>query len=52
MPDVSLLFHDVYVNDPSESGFTQQGADRYKLPVRAFEEQLAGALGLGAHHVR
>jgi peptidoglycan/xylan/chitin deacetylase (PgdA/CDA1 family) len=37
-----LLFHDVYRRDPSESGFDDPGADRYKLPVDEFEGQLAG----------
>jgi peptidoglycan/xylan/chitin deacetylase (PgdA/CDA1 family) len=45
MPTVSLLFHDVFVSDPDESGFSGRGADRYKLSVAEFEDQL-GALGL------
>jgi peptidoglycan/xylan/chitin deacetylase (PgdA/CDA1 family) len=44
MQPVSLLFHDVFVNDPSESGFDSPGANRYKLSVREFEAQL-GAMG-------
>jgi peptidoglycan/xylan/chitin deacetylase (PgdA/CDA1 family) len=36
-----LLFHDVYRRDPSESGFSGRGADRYKLSLPAFEAQLA-----------
>lgn len=39
---LSLLFHDVYAHDPSESGFSGAGADRYKLTVQEFEVQLAG----------
>ena len=38
---LSLLFHDVYANDPAESGFAGEGADRYKLPAHEFSEQLA-----------
>ena len=37
---VSLLFHDVYATDPSESGFRSPAADRYKLTVPDFEAQL------------
>ena len=40
MPTVSLLFHDVYANDPRESGFASEAADRYKLSVDAFEGHL------------
>ena len=40
MHAVSLLFHDVYVADPRESGFASHAADRYKLTVRQFEAQL------------
>lgn len=36
-----LLFHDVYVSDPRESGFRSQAADRYKLSVAQFERELA-----------
>jgi len=39
---LSLLFHDVYGVDPSESGFSGAAADRYKLTVAQFEGQLAG----------
>jgi len=38
---VSLLFHDVYRREPCESGFWSPGADRYKLTVEAFGEQLS-----------
>jgi peptidoglycan/xylan/chitin deacetylase (PgdA/CDA1 family) len=37
---ITLLFHDVYQNSPDESGFPGQGADRYKLSLAEFEEQL------------
>jgi peptidoglycan/xylan/chitin deacetylase (PgdA/CDA1 family) len=42
MPIVSLLFHDVYRVDPSESGFDSAAADRYKLTLSEFETQLSG----------
>jgi peptidoglycan/xylan/chitin deacetylase (PgdA/CDA1 family) len=42
MRTISLLFHDVYVADPCESGFQSEGADRYKLPLRDLEAQLGG----------
>jgi peptidoglycan/xylan/chitin deacetylase (PgdA/CDA1 family) len=42
MPPVSLLFHDVFVSDPRESGFASAAADRYKLSLREFDAQLAG----------
>ncbi len=42
MHAVSLLFHDVYVEDPHESGFRSAAADRYKLPLADFDAQLAG----------
>ena len=38
---VTLLFHDVFVKDPSESGFRSPAADRYKLPLPQFEQHLA-----------
>ena len=44
---VSLLFHDVYVADPAESGFVSDAADRYKLPVEDFDAQLAAIAALG-----
>ena len=43
MRAVTLLFHDVYLTDPSESGFRSSAADRYKLSLAAFDAQL-GAL--------
>jgi peptidoglycan/xylan/chitin deacetylase (PgdA/CDA1 family) len=42
MPLVSLLFHDVYRQSPSESGFCSPGADRYKLTVAQLASQLDG----------
>jgi peptidoglycan/xylan/chitin deacetylase (PgdA/CDA1 family) len=42
MRPVSLLFHDVYESNPSESGFRSPAADRYKLSVPEFEAQLDG----------
>ena len=42
---VSLLFHDVFVNDPGESGFKSPAADRYKLSESEFDAQLAGLSG-------
>jgi len=44
MPNVSLLFHDLYVRDPGESGFRSPAADRYKLTVAEFDAQLCGVL--------
>ena len=37
---VNLLFHDVFVNDPAESGFQSAAADRYKLPSAVFQAHL------------
>lgn len=37
---ITLLFHDLYTSHPSESGFTGAGADRYKLPIADFRQQL------------
>ena len=39
---ISLLFHDVYVDHPAESGFVSAAANRYKLTVADFEAQLEG----------
>jgi peptidoglycan/xylan/chitin deacetylase (PgdA/CDA1 family) len=38
---LSVLFHDVYRQEPSESGFVGRGADRYKLTVEQFDGQLS-----------
>lgn len=38
---ITLLFHDVYVHSPGESGFSGPGADRYKLHIAAFKAQLS-----------
>lgn len=48
MRAISLLFHDVYVASPRESGFASSAADRYKLLLRDFEAQLAGVAGVRA----
>jgi peptidoglycan/xylan/chitin deacetylase (PgdA/CDA1 family) len=42
MQPVSLLFHDVFVSDLAESGFSSLAADRYKLSVPEFEQQIEG----------
>ena len=47
MRTVSLLFHDVYAADPRESGFASDAADRYKLPVRAFDAHLDAMASAG-----
>jgi peptidoglycan/xylan/chitin deacetylase (PgdA/CDA1 family) len=39
---VSLLFHDVFVRHPGESGFSSPAADRYKLSLPEFDAQIAG----------
>src|ERR671923_1833732 len=44
----SLLFHDVYVGDADESGFSSDAANRYKLSLRDFEMQLAALAGVCA----
>jgi peptidoglycan/xylan/chitin deacetylase (PgdA/CDA1 family) len=43
---VSLLFHDVYQHDPSESGFSSAAADRYKLTSAEFDAQIRGLAGV------
>jgi peptidoglycan/xylan/chitin deacetylase (PgdA/CDA1 family) len=42
MSTVTLLFHDVYLSTPAESGFVSRLADRYKLTAEAFDAQLDG----------
>lgn len=37
---IMLLYHDVYRQNPNESGFKGPAADRYKLSLTAFHEQL------------
>lgn len=37
---VTLLFHDVFVRDPGESGFSSPAAHRYKLPLSRFDRHL------------
>jgi peptidoglycan/xylan/chitin deacetylase (PgdA/CDA1 family) len=39
---ISLLFHDVYIDVPDESGFVSDAANRYKLRLPDFEAQLDG----------
>jgi peptidoglycan/xylan/chitin deacetylase (PgdA/CDA1 family) len=48
---VFLLFHDVYVSDPRESGFASPAADRYKLTADQFDRHLS-ALARVRPHVR
>jgi peptidoglycan/xylan/chitin deacetylase (PgdA/CDA1 family) len=43
---VFLLFHDVYVGDPRESGFASPAADRYKVTVDRFDRHLAALAGM------
>jgi peptidoglycan/xylan/chitin deacetylase (PgdA/CDA1 family) len=45
MRAIALLFHDVYVDHPEESGFTSETATRYKLRLADFDAQLAGVHG-------
>ena len=40
MRAISLLFHDIFVDDPGESGFVSAAANRYKLTVADFDAQL------------
>jgi peptidoglycan/xylan/chitin deacetylase (PgdA/CDA1 family) len=42
MRAISLLFHDVFVDDPAESGFNSPAADRYKLSLADFDAQIEG----------
>jgi hypothetical protein len=42
MRAISLLFHDVFIDDPGESGFVSAAANRYKLTVADFAAQLDG----------
>ncbi len=46
MRAISLLFHDVYVSNPDESGFISDAANRYKLTLPDFDAQLAGVRGV------
>ena len=46
MRAISLLFHDVYVGHPDESGFISDAANRYKLTLADFDAQLAGVRGV------
>jgi len=42
MRAISLLFHDVFIDDPGESGFVSTAANRYKLAVADFDAQIDG----------
>lgn len=46
-----LLFHDIYVSDPRESGFASPAADRYKLTIDQFDRHLS-ALARVRRHAR
>ena len=46
---VYLLFHDVFANDPRESGFRSPAADRYKLSIDHFDRELAALAALPPH---
>lgn len=43
---VYLLFHDVYVSNPHDSGFCSPAADRYKLTAARFDRELAALAGV------
>jgi peptidoglycan/xylan/chitin deacetylase (PgdA/CDA1 family) len=45
MPIASLLFHDVFLHEPRESGFESAAADRYKLSLAEFDAQLGALAG-------
>jgi peptidoglycan/xylan/chitin deacetylase (PgdA/CDA1 family) len=47
-PLVTLLFHDVFAEAPSESGFASSAADRYKLPLSMFDGELSALCRAGA----
>jgi hypothetical protein len=44
-----LLFHDVYVSDPRESGFASPAADRYKLTAAQFDRHLSDLARVRPH---
>src|SRR5213594_5042312 len=46
MRAASLLFHDVYIGEVDESGFSSDAANRYKLSLRDFDAQLAALAGV------
>lgn len=37
---ITLLFHDIYISDPEESGFSGAVADRYKITATTFDRHL------------
>lgn len=41
---ISLMYHDVYKGDPSESGFQNESAFQYKIAVSQFEKQIESIL--------
>lgn len=41
MNQISLLFHDVYLSDPNESGFSGSAAGIYKIDAKTFDRHLA-----------
>lgn len=48
---VYLLFHDIYVNDPHDSGFNSPAADRYKLSAARFDRELADLALVQSHAI-
>lgn len=42
MRAITLLFHDLFVDHPGESGFVSAAANRYKLTIADFDAQLDG----------
>jgi len=48
---VYLLFHDIYVKDPRDSGFNSPAADRYKLSAARFDRELADLALVQSHAI-
>lgn len=40
MKNIALMYHDVYLKSPEESGFVSKSANRYKMSVSSFREHL------------
>lgn len=40
MKNIALMYHDVYLISPEESGFVSKSANRYKMSVSSFREHL------------
>lgn len=38
---ISLMYHDVYIENPSETGFQSKGANIYKLKIDDFDKQIS-----------